>query len=346
MLPERRRLSRNQRRLGLPLPWRHAGVLLALTWQLAAAHAETQAVRLLYTRGEGAAGCPDEQTLRESAAARLGYDPFRAEAPSAVSAVLTRGPRGLRAVVELRDASGRVTGSRLLTTARNDCQELASAMVLAICIAVDPFVLSRPALPSEPPVTPPPSPTPASSPAPPPCPVCPACPPPPRSPVRFRVGAGLQVGVGATPAIGSLGVTAQAELRYRAFSLGIEGRVDPRIGSASASTGGGVAATLILGVLAPCARWRWFGFCALLELGVLQGVGVDVATPFQASTLYAAAGVRLAGEIPLHKVLALELHLDGLTPLTYTSLSLNGAEVWSTPPLSGALGANLQVLFP
>ncbi|HRI54361.1 MAG TPA: hypothetical protein PLW65_29685, partial [Pseudomonadota bacterium] len=248
MLPERRRLSRNQRRLGLPLPWRHAGVLLALTWQLAAAHAETQAVRLLYTRGEGAAGCPDEQTLRESAAARLGYDPFRAEAPSAVSAVLTRGPRGLRAVVELRDASGRVTGSRLLTTARNDCQELASAMVLAICIAVDPFVLSRPALPSEPPVTPPPSPTPASSPAPPPCPVCPACPPPPRSPVRFRVGAGLQVGVGATPAIGSLGVTAQAELRYRAFSLGIEGRVDPRIGSASASTGGGVAAKVRLDI--------------------------------------------------------------------------------------------------
>ena len=51
-------------------------MLLALTWQLAAAHAETQAVRLLYTRGEGAAGCPDEQTVGKGTLPMIdmGYD--------------------------------------------------------------------------------------------------------------------------------------------------------------------------------------------------------------------------------------------------------------------------------
>ena len=71
-----------------------------------------------------------------------------------------------------------------------------------------------------------------------------------------------------------------------------------------------------------------------------------MSSPHSGTTLYAAAGIRLAAEIPLRPLIALDLHLDGLTPLTYTSLSLDTGEVWSTPPISGALGANLQVLFP
>lgn len=312
-------------------------MLLALSPGPASAQTPPAAtVRLQYSRGEGTSSCPDERTLRESVAARLGYDPFRPDAKGAVAAVLSREPRGLRAVVQLLDASGRITGSRLLTTASNDCQELFSAMALAICIAVDPFVLSRAPAPAEPP----------PAPLAPPCPTCPICPPPPRSPVRFRVGAGLQAGAGAVPTIGSLGVTAQVELRYRAFALGLEGRVDPRLGSVPGPMGGGVGATLLLGIIAPCARARMFGFCALLGMGALQGIGIDVTTSRQATTFYAAAGARIAAEVPLRRFLSLDLHLDGLTPLTYTSLSLDAGEVWSTPPLSGALGANLQVLFP
>ena len=79
---------------------------------------------------------------------------------------------------------------------------------------------------------------------------------------------------------------------------------------------------------------------------MIYGIGIDVTTSRQATTFYAAAGARLSAEVPLHRLLALDLHLDGMTPLTYTTLSLDAGEVWSTPPLSGALGANLQVLFP
>jgi hypothetical protein len=212
-------------------------------------------------------------------------------------------------------------------------------MALAICIAVDPFVLSRP----------PPSACPACAA----CPACPTCPPPiapapappPRTPIRFRVGAGLQVGLGATPSLGSLGVTVQAQLRRRVFGFGLEGRVDPRLGSAG-GTVGGVGATLLMGMVVPCAHWRWLGFCALGGVGALQGTGVGVSAPRQATTFYAAVGARLAAEIPLGRVLALELHLDGLATLTRTRLELDGGEVWVTPPLSGALGATLQVRFP
>lgn len=335
MDPKRQRCARTERGSFC------AGVLLSVLMLGRAAGAEPPALRLTYSRGEGAASCPDEQALRESVAARLGRDPFRADGHGTVSATLTRGPRGLRAVVELRDRSGRVTGSRLLTTARKDCQELAAAMALAICIAVDPLVLSRVLPPKEPPPPPPP-------PAPPPCPSCPVCPPPPRAPVRFRAGAGVQLDIGAVPTLASLGIVAQAELRHRVFSLALEGRIDPELGSARAAADtGGVGATLLLALLVPCARLRSLGLCALLGMGALRGRGVDLAVPGHDTTFYAAAGARLSLEVPLlPQRLALDLHLDGLAPLTRTGLRIDGAEVWATPPIAGGLGAILQVLIP
>lgn len=315
----------------------------------AAGAAQPAQVRLLYSRGEGAALCPDEQSLRESVAARLGYDPFAEKAETTVAATLTGDSHGLRAHVELLDVRGRVTGSRLLTTARKDCQELSATMALAICIAIDPLVLSRPPPEADPG---PSAPLPHAEP----CPACPACPKPmpgsapvpapPSWPVLFRVGAGLQADLGAVPTLVSLGVVVQAQLRYRAFALALEGRVDPYLGSARVGMGGGVGATLVLGLVAPCARYRFVGFCAVLGLGALQGRSVDLAFPNQASTFYAQAGARLSFEVPLHRRLALDLHLDGATPLTRTTLTVDGAEAWSTPALSGALGGNLQLLIP
>lgn len=317
-------------------------LLVALGAASASAAAKPPALRLIYERGRGVttASCPDEQALRESVAARLGYDPFHERGDGAVRAALAGGPQGLRAIVELRDRGGRVTGSRQLTTASSDCRELFAAMALAICIAVDPFVLSR--APAAPPAPQPP-------PAPAPCPDCPACPPPPVSPLRFRAGVGVQLDVGALPTLGSLGVVAQAELRYRAFALALEGRIEPSLGSASAaasmSMSAGVSASLLLALVVPCARYRFVGFCALLGLGALQGRGVGLAIANQATTFYAAAGARLSFEVPLHRRLALELHLDGLAPLTRTSLLVDGAAAWTTPSFGGGLGANLQVPF-
>src|SRR5204862_4286698 len=112
---------------------------------------------LIYNPGADTTGCPDEQTLRNAVSARLGYDPFRpdAERTLQVDIVVDRRHerRGLRAHVELRDAAGNSAGSRDIGSQRSDCGELASALTLAISIAIDPMILTRPTPPAPAPPT-------------------------------------------------------------------------------------------------------------------------------------------------------------------------------------------------
>ena len=65
------------------------------------ASAQTSPTAVLrYERGADAAQCPDVQGLRDTVAARLGYDPFRDAAPTTVRASITRHRRRLRGRVE------------------------------------------------------------------------------------------------------------------------------------------------------------------------------------------------------------------------------------------------------
>ena len=113
-------------------------------------------VRFSYERGSGTSSCPDEAAVRGAVAERLGYDPFAGDAPESVVVKLKRTDRGLRAEVEIRDRSGHATGARSLdsASARNDCTELASALALAVALAIDPLLIARP--PPEPACPPPP----------------------------------------------------------------------------------------------------------------------------------------------------------------------------------------------
>ncbi len=303
-------------------------LLVAVVLVAAVARANPTA-RLVYLRDEAIAGCPDERALRDAVAARLGYDPFRDDAATTITATLSRGGRGVRAVVTLQDATGRTTGSRTLASDRSDCAELGSAVALAISIAVDPLALVR---------KPPPAEAPAPAPACPECPVCPPPPAPPRAKASFRAQVGAQLDLGAVPGVASLGITASAGVRWRAASIAVEGRVDPRLATFDAPNGR-VGATLLLVELAPCAHFRWAAACALVGAGALQGVSAGIAAPRRDSTFYAAAGARLAVEIPLRGPFALALHGDLLATITRTTLQIDGTDAWATPPLSGAVGA-------
>jgi hypothetical protein len=65
-----------------------------------------------------------------------------------------------------------------------------------------------------------------------------------------------------------------------------------------------------------------------------------------ASSVYVAAGGRVGLEVPLWPKLSLGVHADALTPLTSTTLGLGpSADVWTTPPLSVALGVRLVAHF-
>jgi hypothetical protein len=95
--------------------------------------------KLSYVRKGAATICPDEPLMRQLVAARLGYDPFRDQSQRAIAVTITRDPKGFRAVLELRDDTGKVVGTRTLSSTSSDCNELASAIALALTIAIDPL---------------------------------------------------------------------------------------------------------------------------------------------------------------------------------------------------------------
>src|SRR6185503_8095001 len=121
---------------------------------------------LLYVREAGAERCPDEAQLRAQVAARLGYDPFSASAPSTISVTLRRSARGLLARIELVDRTGEVTGARSLTAPEPDCVALAQAVELAVSLAVDPLRFVAPPAPAARPPTVPVAPPPEKKPPP------------------------------------------------------------------------------------------------------------------------------------------------------------------------------------
>ncbi len=107
-----------------------------------------------------------------------------------------------------------------------------------------------------------------------------------------------------------------------------------------------MSASLLLATLAPCFHLRIAMGCGLVGLGRLGGTGAGVNTPESASSLYADAGVRVGVEIPIAGPFAARAYGDVLFPLVTTHLTLRGADVWTTPPVSGAIGAGLLVHFP
>ena len=161
------------------------------------------------------------------------------------------------------------------------------------------------------------------------------------------VGSGGAAAFGAAP-----GPTASLHvfvgLRARVASIALEARADLPAAERTPS-GGEVEAGLVLATLAPCLHLGVASVCALGSAGVLRGTARDPsgsdAASRRGSQLFVAAGARVAVEIPLHRLLALRLHADGLLPLTRTTVAVGEVNVWTTPTFAGALGLGLVVTF-
>jgi hypothetical protein len=308
---------------------------------------------LHYERSGAAASCPDELALRNAVAERLGYDPFdsRAETRTWILVAMRRAAGAWEASIRV-ERRGAVGGERLLASTAASCAELGSTTALTIALALDPLAGIAPSVvpvspSSPPPAMPPPQGTPDRA-------EDPFSPrssdrdavvrETPRLPLDWRIGAGGAGYVGALPAPGA-GVDFLVGIASPHAGLDLEGVVVlPSV--ANTASGAGVRASLTLGTLSPCLRERWLRVCALASLGVLRGEGVAVEPSHQAAAFYAAAGARVGVEAPLGSRLALDTHLDGLIPVTQTTLGLGTANVWTTPSLSGSLGINLVARFP
>ncbi len=317
------------------------GVVLCLT--LACCHAaadpapEERSAVLTMERVDGAKSCPDTASLSQAVAEQLGYDPFKSGAEREIVVGMQRDGSGFSGRLELRDDSGTI-GERELSA--DDCAELGRAMSLAIAIAIDPLYPGRRESQKPPPANttqPAPRELPkARSPRPPkPAPVVRQ-----RAPVHLRLGVGGQVSFGSAPGT-SGGFSALTGLGREWWSIDLEGRGDLPA-SKDAEPSGSVSASLIAGTLVPCAHLASGFVCVLLTAGALQGEG-KLAKPKQATTVYAAVGIRGGAELHLMENVSLTGHASLNAALNRTTLEVNGTEQWTMPALNGALGVGVVV---
>jgi hypothetical protein len=104
----------------------------------AAANAGPRAVHLVYNRGAGAEQCPSQAELQQGIIARLGRDPFWGHGARQVWITISRSGTELVATIAAQPEDGGAAQVRAVTSRRAACAELASAVELALAIAIDP----------------------------------------------------------------------------------------------------------------------------------------------------------------------------------------------------------------
>jgi hypothetical protein len=346
------------RRRVLPL------VLVTLTAGTATGAPSSPSARLVYARSSEAASCPDETALRKAVAARFGYDPFFAWAKQTAIVQVWRSDQRYRSRVQIVDAQGVSQGSRELASDGESCAPLFDATALAISIALDASTA----------LAPPPQPKPGSS-------VledagpdatAPTSPPPRSEPnpasadsgrlpspdsdaalaqasttsPALRSFAGLAV-LGSTNVAPSpaAGLSAFAGVRWRDASLALEARADAPA-FADVPTGGRITSWIYGASLVPCGHYSVASLCAVGLLGSLQAWSSNVSSTGSDQTLFAAAGGRVAVELPLSRLFAFRLHGDLLANLQRSRLRIGADPPWTAPPYMVTLGAGVAVHFP
>jgi hypothetical protein len=322
--------------------------------------------RLDYARNPNVSHCPDSAELRDSVSARLGYPVFdRTPASRIVAVAIAKVAGGLRASVQVSSPTGAVLGSRQIDSPSEDCRELASALALAIAMALDPMRMLLPATPaaqadSTSAVA---TPQPVDV-VPAPCPAAKPCAPCDRVAdadsgglawdfAHVAIGPALTLGTAPDPAA-ALALEIGANFDVVAFTL--SGLVDV------ASLGDGVTpsselttprsrvtARRSLAMLGLCARAQSgadhaFAGCAVGGLGVLRGESsADGEDEAHDTTAAGSIGLRLEADLRLSGMLWARLQGDAAASVERTTLDVNGEDVWTTPPLWGA-AAILAVL--
>jgi hypothetical protein len=329
-------------------PWLSSSIAAAvLLWGLRA-HANPSA-RLVYVRAAGASECPNEDVVRRSVAARLGYDPFFLSAPTTIFVEVSRNGERFDAVVKLVDSQGVERGTRHLESNR-DCANLVGTLALTISLVVDSVSLAvapnppsavvapdppdavAPAAPAAPPVSSPASLPPSEAPL-----------PPTGRPSR---NAPFFAGVTVLGTLGSaLAPTAGAALfggiRRGWASIRIEARGDL---PASASTPPAARSWALFGWALPCGHLHVAFACAVMGVEWIHATG-DARSPRHAETLVPVAGARLGVEVAATDRLAFAAYAELLAPLQRPRIEIDGVAVQHFPVVAGDVGVSALERF-
>lgn len=334
-------------------PWAAALTLTAVALASRSVHAAPSA-RLVYLRDAEASSCPDERAVRAAVAARLGYDPFMAFAPSTMFAEIRREGADYKGFVKLVDPDNVVRGARELVHAGEPCSELVDAMALSMSIAIDPLSLtgprpksdvSEPQARTEEPTPEPRPPDPPPSPAPAPAPPDRVSPVTTRAPspalhLALGLGPALSIGTAPAPAVGArVGVFATRG------SLGLFLEAHGDLEASRALTRGRVGTRLLEGQFGACYHYLAFFGCGTASLGALSASAEGITAPRTDVGTHASVGARAGLEIDLAPPLYLRLQLDGVAVLTPHTLAVDGEEVSSLSVFAASASSLFAVRF-
>lgn len=316
------------------------------------APAETVA-RLDYSRGAGAGHCADAAELERAVSERLGESPFDAGAARAYQVRILEQDGRLVGLVTLLDAHGTPEGLRRFEGTRERCDELVSALALAISITINPDLDVGPG--GEPGTTPSAESTLALSAAGASAGVARGVPPPPGViPARVdsagsplaSAGPGLGFGFGfeTHAAVGSgpaptAGVGLFGRVHAGRFSGAVEWRYDAPVNRA---IGDAFVSSRLAGVSAvPCLHFGPAFGCGVLLVANVSAAAEGVSDGQSASGWFVASGPRLGVGVMFgdDQHFGLEGRLDALLALKTMHFVLNGESVWQAPPVSGTLAA-------
>ena len=322
---------------------------VAVTILLAAREGHARSVVVLAQLDYTAApGCPGVDDFEAIVTGRLGYPPFRPDAPDRVIVRIESAGRALEGRLEWRDAMGATIGEQAFPSRTGDCAELTRAMGFALALQIQLMAATvgenrpAPAPPTEPAVAtvtaPPIAPAQVQSPG-----------SRPSDTGENRAGPLLLVGVGAAA---GLGVASDPVAVGRLFATAAWSHVAVELGgevSAPSTThradGAGFSQEQFLASLAGCGLRGPFSVCAVGKAGVLRVVGQGVDVPLTASGLMLQAGLRLAASLTFGHRTYIVGRLEGLGRLTQGTVTLDSMPVWTSPTFAALLGIDVAFRF-
>lgn len=287
--------------------------------------------RFVYTLGEGTARCPARDQIMGEISGRLVRDPWDPAARSLITVTIGLQRQQLQALISVRERGSRKAGQRRFTSASGDCKELVEHVAFHLSLYIDPLSPGTPRRKAAPP-----------APAPRPAPVKVARRPTRRRPrsrrPRFSISAGGLLALGSAPGHVAGGVAVQGRLRWSRVSVALEARVD--LPAYADVQGGQVSSFLTAAAVIPCLHHRWFSGCGVLSAGAMRGQGHGLNDAMAETSPHLMTGVRANGELRLRGIFSLRMYADLLLQLTRNPLkeTATDVELWSNPPVHGALG--------
>jgi hypothetical protein len=300
--------------------------------------------------------CPDASTFKDITTARLGYDPFRENAPDRILVNIVLRAGAIEGRIEWRDTKGMWVGDRTFRSTGEDCRELVQPMAFALALQIQFLAVVRGS--PGPSVSPPTEVGAAAAPPPSPPPIPPVSNPPASSEAEsggglssilgpgpeLTIGAGALVGFGVSSSPVPFGrLWGRLAWPHRSLELATEVGWPTTTRRADRA---GFSQQHLLASIAGCGTLKWLGLCLVAKGGGVRVVGKDIWAPASAWGQVIETGLRLAVMQRLGRHAYVAAQGEGLINVMRWKVTLDQKAVWTSPRFAATVGLDVGVRFP